>query len=306
METKYSVIEGDFNQVVQTCRDFSGARANNNSQTISSVDQNQLELNFYPYTSRPFNIRNIRENGFALVDAITSFEDKACVSFLYKNSLSNELCSFCLIYSKKNPNNFVGCHIRNPQTSSENQSVHIFSPVSYGVLPQLTPEKNFQVLCTTLLPEASREKARLNKLMIALSDRGLGDPMCVFGAIEMQKYTPEWILSAIIDRSTGAVKHGKELNAFKAKINPNYERAVTAVATHWSYRYFSPAPNLPPVRINPAICLTSVALAAGFLATGNLTLPLALALSLIFLLSLAKTYATFQANEEHLEHVLSL
>ena len=46
METKYSVIEGDFNQVVQTCRDFQsdhradGAQANNNSQTISSVDQN--------------------------------------------------------------------------------------------------------------------------------------------------------------------------------------------------------------------------------------------------------------------------
>lgn len=157
-----------------------------------------------------------------------------------------------------------------------------------------------------LLPESSRELAQRNKLMLALSDKGCGNPMHGFSAIAALRYTPEWILPAIIDDNTGAVRHGKALNAFKAKINPTYERAVAALATHWSYRYFSPAPNLPPVRINPAICLTSVGLAAGFLAAGNLTLPLALALSLIFLLSLAKTYATFQANEAHVEHVLSL
>ncbi len=299
MEVKYSVFEGDFNQVAQKFDADNGV--------TSAIDRNQVSMNFYPYDDRPFWDFSAVENGFKWVNKIANFEDKACVSFLYKNSLDSSFGSFCLIYSKKNSNHWVACHIRNPHRPIADWTVHLFSPVSCGALPQETPEKDFQKLCTALLAESSREQAQRNKLIITLTEAGTGDQMQGICAIERLKYTPEWILSAIIDQDTGAVKHGETLNAFKAKINPpNYEHAVTTLATHWSYRYFSPAPNLRPVRITPAICLTSIALAAGFLATGHLTLPLALALSLMFLLSLAKTYATFQANEAHVEHVLSV
>ena len=313
MRAKYNVITGSFDEVVHNCHVFLGTE---NLQTTlpGSGYTPESAQNFYPYDNeRPLDIGEVVDSfnwksGFTILNALTCsipMQDRANLNFMYVDSVSGVLCCFCLLYSKTQRDIWVACHIHAPNLSPSKQIMHLFSPQDTTLLPMATLQA-FDLLCNGMIPQEYKFAVSKHKMNIQRNANGHGSPISASSTPDSIKYTPEKVLLRMIDPATGKIISEKELRTFKSELNPLYKNALKTLATHWTYRYFSPAPNLQAIRINPAICVTSIALAGGLLIAGNLSLSVAVILTLVCLLSMVKTYQTFKANEAVLEQRLSL